>query len=108
MGSILDGTSTTILLGEAVASFDYQNAWQHSDNAIATVVYPPNYRHAPNGTPYDPTDWANGYGFHSYHTGGANFAMTDGSIQFIRETIDLNLFRALGTRAGNEVAELGP
>jgi len=104
IGSIVDGTSTTIMIGEAAAGFDYMNSWQHADTTIATCVYPPNYRHPPNGEPYNPTDWPNGYGFHSWHTSGANFAMSDGSVRFIEDTIDLTLFRALGTRNGNEVA----
>jgi prepilin-type N-terminal cleavage/methylation domain-containing protein len=106
LSAITDGTSGTIMLGEAAAGFDYMNGWAHADNAIATTVYPPNYRHPPNGAPYDPTDWPNGYGFHSWHTAGCNFGMTDGSVQFIYENINLNTFRALGTRSGNEVAEL--
>lgn len=41
--------------------------------------------------------------FGSYHVGGAQYAMGDGSVRFISENIDLNLYRALGTRAGGEV-----
>jgi prepilin-type N-terminal cleavage/methylation domain-containing protein/prepilin-type processing-associated H-X9-DG protein len=105
--SITDGTSNTILIGEAAAGKDYQNAWQHSDNAIATCAFPPNHKNAA-GQYYDPTDWANNYSFTSWHTGGVNFAMTDGSVRMIFDAIDLNAFRALGTRAGGEVANLDP
>ena len=41
--------------------------------------------------------------FGSAHPGGANFLMGDGSVRFIKETINLDVFKALGTRAGGEV-----
>jgi prepilin-type N-terminal cleavage/methylation domain-containing protein/prepilin-type processing-associated H-X9-DG protein len=40
----------------------------------------------------------------SRHTGGVNVAFGDGSTRFISETIDLATWRALGSRAGGEVA----
>ncbi|MFO0808261.1 MAG: DUF1559 domain-containing protein [Gemmataceae bacterium] len=46
-------------------------------------------------------DRINAYG--SGHTGGANFALTDGSVRFIRDAISPVTFLALGTRAGGEV-----
>jgi prepilin-type N-terminal cleavage/methylation domain-containing protein/prepilin-type processing-associated H-X9-DG protein len=39
----------------------------------------------------------------SYHTGGVNIGMADGSVRFIRDTIDFTTWQALGSRAGNEV-----
>ncbi len=41
--------------------------------------------------------------FGSQHTGGAQFAMADGSARFISENIDATVFRSLSTRAGGEV-----
>ncbi len=43
------------------------------------------------------------FAFRSLHPGGANFAMGDGSVRFIKESIDLATYRKLATRAGNEV-----
>jgi len=40
---------------------------------------------------------------YSFHAGGANFAMADGSTHFINESIDAQTFVALCTRAGGEV-----
>ncbi|QEG41350.1 DUF1559 domain-containing protein [Roseimaritima ulvae] len=39
----------------------------------------------------------------SYHPGGVNVVLMDGSVQFKAETIDLVTWRALSTRAGGEV-----
>ncbi len=41
--------------------------------------------------------------FHSFHPGGANFVMADGSVQFISETISPGAFAARYTRDGGEV-----
>ena len=42
----------------------------------------------------------------SFHTGGVNAVRMDGSVHFISNGIYLEIWRALGTRAGGEVAEL--
>jgi len=103
---ITDGTSSTFMIGEALSGKDYQNAWCHMDNAIATCSYPPNAKNPVTGQDYPPDQWWNRYAFTSGHPGGVQFAMTDGSVHFVNDGIDLALFRALGTRALGEVAEL--
>ena len=39
----------------------------------------------------------------SRHPGGVNVMMGDGSVRFIKSTVSLPTWRALGTRAGGEV-----
>jgi prepilin-type N-terminal cleavage/methylation domain-containing protein len=102
---VVDGTSNTIMMGEAMTGKDYQNSWCHMDNAIATCAYTPNAKSPTTGKDYPPDQWWNRYAFTSAHPGGVLFGMTDGSVRFISDTIPIDVFRAMGTRAGGEVAQ---
>ncbi len=42
----------------------------------------------------------------SAHTGGVEVGLVDGSVRFISQSIDLNTWRGLGSRAGGEVVQL--
>ncbi len=103
---ITDGTTNTFMIGEALSSQDHMTAWCHMDNTIGTCAMPPNAKNPATGLPFPPEQWWNHFGFTSNHIGGVQFAMTDGSVQFISNSIDLNLYRALATRAGGEVVQL--
>jgi prepilin-type N-terminal cleavage/methylation domain-containing protein/prepilin-type processing-associated H-X9-DG protein len=58
-----------------------------------------------------PPDWINvvacqsygQFGFRSRHPGGANFCFADGSVKFIKNSINIVPYRGLGTRANAEV-----
>lgn len=39
----------------------------------------------------------------SFHTGGVNAGLCDGSVHFISENLDLRVWRAIGTRSGGEI-----
>ena len=39
----------------------------------------------------------------SYHPGGVNAVFCDGSVRFVKDSVALNVYRGLWTRAGNEV-----
>jgi prepilin-type N-terminal cleavage/methylation domain-containing protein/prepilin-type processing-associated H-X9-DG protein len=42
----------------------------------------------------------------SYHSGGVNVCMTDGSVRFVTDAVDPNVWTATGSRNGGEVANL--
>jgi prepilin-type N-terminal cleavage/methylation domain-containing protein/prepilin-type processing-associated H-X9-DG protein len=66
------------------------------------------YNHglAPNSKSFDCGNRSHNAGLtaaRSRHTGGVNFLLCDGAVRFASDNIDLNLWRALGSRNGGEV-----
>jgi prepilin-type N-terminal cleavage/methylation domain-containing protein/prepilin-type processing-associated H-X9-DG protein len=66
------------------------------------LVLPPDW--LMNATiPGGPCNTLGQWGFRGLHPGGVNFAMTDGSVRFIKNSTNLATYRALGTRNQGEV-----
>ncbi len=106
MRDVTDGTSNTFLVGESSNKISaHTGAWAHFNHTTGTCAFPPNYKQA-NGTLWPIGDWGHNYTFHSYHPGGAQFALVDGSVKFIPDTIDLTLYRHLASKGGDEVVTL--
>jgi type II secretory pathway pseudopilin PulG len=95
---VRDGLSSTFMLGEAIPSMDIYCSWPYANNVHSTCAIPPNMVDVP-----DPQDWPNAQSFRSWHPGGLQFAFGDGSIRFINQSIDLELYRSLATIKGGEV-----
>ena len=53
----------------------------------------------------DPSGF-NNQTFKSLHAGGALFAVADGSVRFVAETIDFAVYRALASRNGREAISM--
>jgi prepilin-type processing-associated H-X9-DG protein len=48
----------------------------------------------------------NAYEIYAFHSGGANVALADGSVRFLRESVSVRTLAALATRAGGEAVAL--
>lgn len=99
-----DGLSNTYLVGEDIPEFNTWLSWPYANHAYGTCAIPLNTQKLPNGRPIRPIRWYDTSGFRSRHPGGANFALADGSVRFVRDGIDLAVYRAYATLAGGEVA----
>jgi prepilin-type N-terminal cleavage/methylation domain-containing protein/prepilin-type processing-associated H-X9-DG protein len=115
---ITDGTSNTLMGGEVLVVRDssahdlrgrYYNTWQ--GNTLFSTLYPPNTPvgdrsnyciDAPQAPCQSLTATAVVQSVRTYHPGGGNFLLADGSVRFIRNAINLNTYQALGTRHGGE------
>jgi prepilin-type processing-associated H-X9-DG protein len=86
IAAFTDGTSNTLMVVEARQSV----AWTKPDEM-----------------PFDPTQPSDPlFGAGSSHSGGFNVVFADASVWFLPNTISPGLFRALITRAGDEVVSL--
>ena len=84
---------------------DLTNSMLNTCVLSSGAVYPPDLARlsaTPTSPAYACTNWGQ-IAFRSLHPGGVNFAMADGSVKFIKNSVDLSTYRALGTRAGAEV-----
>jgi prepilin-type N-terminal cleavage/methylation domain-containing protein/prepilin-type processing-associated H-X9-DG protein len=101
---ISDGLSNTFLVGECIGAFCItQNVAAES---FATTAHPINYMNDSfkNNIPTQANPrWDESIGFRSFHTGGANFLLCDGSVRFIKDSIDGTTYRAFASREGGEV-----
>ncbi|MEA1949817.1 MAG: DUF1559 domain-containing protein [Planctomycetota bacterium] len=124
---IQDGTSSTLFAGELILVPDgpvgsyqedirgrYHNV-RHA-GALFSTLYPPNtsqpdrFNHCLNklrAAPCTATGTDVIVSARSYHPGGVVASMADGSTHFLSDDIDMQVYRALGTRAGGEVAAGG-
>jgi prepilin-type N-terminal cleavage/methylation domain-containing protein/prepilin-type processing-associated H-X9-DG protein len=90
-------STITPLLAEAWASGLF-------GNTQGTVLLPPNPRSPNCGTNTNFNLQAPGMlGLNSYHPGGANVVMCDGSVKFLKDSTNVNTVWALGSRNQGEV-----
>ncbi|QEL15821.1 DUF1559 domain-containing protein [Limnoglobus roseus] len=118
MHNILKGYTTTMVNSVSVGTTAVESggpvAWGGSGGdyysegrttAPMNTISGPYYARTITDTPTLNTILTTGplHAYRSTHTGGCNFVLADGSTRFIRQTIDMTTYRALGSRNGGEV-----
>lgn len=132
MAGITDGTSNTIAIGEAepdlrvvaemgiirennASNFGRKDHWPFGGDDVDTTNQGDMSEHlGSTGVPMNLKPVTQGtaafaayeFSFGSRHTGGANFALADGSVRFLAESIDPVIYSSLGSRNLGEVAQV--
>jgi prepilin-type N-terminal cleavage/methylation domain-containing protein/prepilin-type processing-associated H-X9-DG protein len=116
--ALTDGTSNTILLGEIAGKNEQYRAGKDSGQPLsgfyggeggwadATSSGSSLLGSSGDGTTTPGTcgiNCSNDYGLYSFHTGGANVLLADGSVRFLAASLDIRVLCGLVTRAGGEV-----
>jgi len=117
IASVTDGTSNSIIVGEVMPSRAADSNFWFQNGGLAGTTIPINW----NSNTVDPAStscngqWQNATaplgcrfgaaakGFGGLHPGGANFAFADGSVHFLKSSINIATYCALGSRNGGEV-----
>jgi prepilin-type processing-associated H-X9-DG protein/prepilin-type N-terminal cleavage/methylation domain-containing protein len=119
LGQVPDGTATTIVIVECAARpliyrgrtprpdlfNDQGQCWADSEGPFSLDGSNPDGSLQCQGPILTPraVNATNGNEPYSFHPGGANFLFADGHVQFIRESVSVQVVAALATRAGGEV-----
>lgn len=120
--AIIDGLANTLLVAESPYSVDYDaiddcnvcdrylfyhmnydsgNGSDFSEN-LGSAFYPINVAFSKDLVTYPRNSDAREIAFGSWHPGGCNAALCDGSVRFASETMDLTIWRAVASRNGKE------
>jgi len=123
----MDGTSSTVVLSELIAgpsgSSDFRGMWyndfgcQYTHHKTPNSLIPDGFWRVVGGPPYCQTSlkpkapcagtspsWdTEDYAARSYHPGGVQATLADGSVRFFKDTINLSVWQALASINAGEV-----
>jgi prepilin-type N-terminal cleavage/methylation domain-containing protein/prepilin-type processing-associated H-X9-DG protein len=115
LAGVSDGTSNTLMAGEMLPYQDADHNFWFFNGCTAGTTIPINWNSnaIPPATPGCFVNWwdspvgcrfnSDSKGFKSLHPGGANFLFVDGSVHFLKQSISMASYCALGSRSGGEV-----
>jgi hypothetical protein len=132
MEDVIDGTSNTVTLSETVQGISpdgaindlrgllwygytcYFNTYYAPNTIVADITFNSFYStgHIQHPLSSMVTSLSAGEGYYtrysarSWHAGGVNAGLADGSIRFVTNQINLDIWRAAGSTNGGEVASL--
>ena len=114
--SITDGTSNTLLIGEYQTRTVNRRRtfWAYTYTSYnQSSVHPASHTYLADFTRCEQVSAQLGLdnrpcrrAFGSFHTNGANWALADGSVRFIPQSVDMNVLANMATISGGEVAVL--
>ncbi len=99
---ITDGTSNTIAMGHTTTASKHSDALNFTNMTFSTI-WPINYQQKLSVSTGSAGGGARQRSMNSWHSGGAQILLADGSVRFLNESIDARTQNALGSRAGGEV-----
>jgi len=100
---VIDGLSKTMFFGETIEGHrtDNNNMWSNGNrcnSSMRTTYYALNTPIGSVAISVTPPTPGSHCGFNSRHAGGANFAMGDGSVDFVQDEIDTTIYQQMSTR----------
>jgi prepilin-type N-terminal cleavage/methylation domain-containing protein len=104
---VTDGTSNTILMAEVSGGPGVNQFWEWAwSGPLVDARITPN---GPGSYPGDrtflnPRETDTPQGASSYHEGGIQVLLADGSVRFLSENINFATYKSLATRSGGEIA----
>ena len=104
ISQVTDGTSHTFLIGEDVVAHNLHSVAFYGNGAWDGTETPLNYMPIPP----TPSDWTMVIGFRSLHPSIAQFAMADGSVQAIEETIDYEIYKNMSSKSRDDLLVPAP
>jgi prepilin-type N-terminal cleavage/methylation domain-containing protein len=107
LGEVTDGLSNTLMVGETIPSHCmFMGVFSQNFPTSGTSIPLGTMVDRGVGKPGAGTEWFRSCGYKSFHRGGSNFALGDGSIRLLTNHIDYKLYNELGSRAGGEAVSV--